>query len=61
MHIVDPFDTNRAINPTDGKVEGAIRMIPADQIKDPSAPTVAELSGGFIIGYGSFKIAGDDV
>jgi hypothetical protein len=46
--VVDPTNDNVAILP-DGALGYAVRAVP--QSADPSRPTVAQLTGGTIIGY----------
>ena len=50
--IVDPENEEIAIL-SDGSIGGALRIIDASKIKNPSAPTVAELNAasGPIVGY----------
>jgi hypothetical protein len=47
--IVDPTNENVAI--VDGEIGHALRVA---KVADPTRPTVAELAGGKIIGYGNF-------
>lgn len=50
MAIVDPFNQNQAVLST-GQLGHAIRII--DPLKDPEHPTMNELMGGQVIGYGN--------
>ena len=50
--VIDPTDENVAIT-RDGNVGYALRS--ASHIEDPSAPTLDELKGAPIIGYGNFN------
>ena len=51
-YTVDPTNENLAIDNDTGEILHAIRVVA--EIADPTQPTVAELSGGRIIGYGDF-------
>lgn len=54
--VIDPVDGNTAID-TEGALLYAVR---AGTLKNPDAPTLAELNAMPIVGYGNWNLGGTD-